>query len=392
MTRRALLAFVLLLATLTGCAGGGTAATDPTGGSSGTQTDPGAAGEEDGSSDPGEADDPEASADQAEENATGGQAGEQTPVSTVDPHSLTGPATAAQVPATEPVATDPDQQLPVTITGEDGQEVTIEDTSRMLALDLYGTLAEITVGLGLGGDLVGRTVSNTQDVLADLPVVTENGHELNVEAILALQPTFVLMDTTMGPPEVPDQLRASGVPVLVVSSDRGVDLITEQIQLVAEALGVPAAGDLLTDRFERDLDAAHTYVAALTEGWDPLRMAFLYVRGTGSVFFVMGEDSGADDLIEHVGGIDTATESGLADVTPATAEAVIALDPELIITMTGGLESTGGVQGLLERPGIAETTAGETERVVDMADGAVLSFGPSYPAVLTALADAIYQP
>src|SRR5699024_11611700 len=92
---------------------------DPTGGSPGTQTDPGAAGEEAGSSDPGEADDPEASADQAEENATGGQAGEQTPVSTVDPHSLTGPATAAQVPATEPVATDPDQQLPVTITGED---------------------------------------------------------------------------------------------------------------------------------------------------------------------------------------------------------------------------------------------------------------------------------
>src|SRR5699024_10072449 len=206
MTRRALLAFVLLLAALTGCAGSGTAATDPTNGSSATASDPGGAGEPDGANDP---DDPEGSADGAEEGGTETEAEDAAPASTVDPHSLTGPSTAAQVPATEPVTTDPDQQLPVTVTGEDGQEVTIEDTSRMLALDLYGTLTEITVGLGLGGDLVGRAVSNTQGSLADLPVVTENGHELNVEAILALEPTFVLMDTTMGPPEVPDQLRAS---------------------------------------------------------------------------------------------------------------------------------------------------------------------------------------
>lgn len=375
MMRRALLGLVLLLATLTGCAGGGTAPPDPSP-----------------TNGPAEETSPESPAAADEEAGPAEPTDEPVAVNTVDPHTLTGPATAEPVPATDPVTTDPAQQLPVTMTGEDGETVTIEDTSRMLALDLYGTLTEITVGLGLGDQLVGRAVSNTQDVLTDLPVVTQNGHELNVEAILALQPTFVIMDTTMGPPEVPGQLRASGVPVLVVSSERGVDLITGQIELVAEALGVAEAGELLIDRFETDLAAAHEHVAALTEGWEPLRMAFLYVRGTGSVFFVMGEGSGADDLVEHVGGNDAATEAGLADVTPATAEAVIALDPELIITMTGGLESTGGVAGMVERPGIAQTTAGENERIVDMADGAVLSFGPSYPNVLTALADAIYQP
>lgn len=375
MMRRALLGLVLLLATLTGCAGGGAAPPDPSP-----------------TNGPAEETSPDSPAAADEEAGPAEPTDEPVAASTVDPHTLTGPSTAEAVPATDPVTTDPAQQLPVTMTGEDGETVTIEDTSRMLALDLYGTLTEITVGLGLGDQLVGRAVSNTQDVLTDLPVVTQNGHELNVEAILALQPTFVIMDTTMGPPEVPGQLRASGVPVLVVSSERGVDLITGQIELVAEALGVPEAGELLIDRFETDLAAAHEHVAALTEGWDPLRMAFLYVRGTGSVFFVMGEGSGADDLVEHVGGIDAATEAGLADVTPATAEAVIALDPELIITMTGGLESTGGVAGMVERPGIAQTTAGEDERIVDMADGAVLSFGPSYPSVLTVLADAIYQP
>ena len=374
MKRRVLLGLVLLLVALTGCAGGGAATPEPT-----------TTAEQDG----GAATDP---AGVADEETDAAETAEEPAATTVDPHTLTGPSTAEAVADTEPVTTEPTQQLPVTLTGADGETVTVEDTSRMLALDLYGTLAEISVGLGLSEDLVGRTVSNTQGVLADLPVVTQNGHELNVEAILALQPTFVIMDTTMGPPEVPGQLRASGVPVLVVSSERGVDLITGQIELVAEALGVRDAGELLIDRFETDLDAAHEHVAALTEGWDPLRIAFLYVRGTGNVFFVMGEGSGADDLIEHVGGLDAATGAGLDDVTPATAEAVIALDPELIVTMTGGLESTGGVDGMVERPGIAQTTAGQNQRIVDMADGAVLSFGPSYPGVLTALADAIYQP
>ncbi|UFU03265.1 ABC transporter substrate-binding protein [Ruania suaedae] len=309
-----------------------------------------------------------------------------------DPRSLRGPATAAELAEIEPVAGAASPQLPVTSTGVDGVEVTIEDTSRLLALDLYGTLTETVVGLGLGESLVGRSVSNTESSLADLPVVTQNGHELSVEAILGLDPTAVVMDTTLGPPEVPQQLRAAGVPVLVVSSERGVDLIAEQITDVAGALGVPSAGAALVERFESDLAEAEDYVERLAGEWDPLRMVFLYVRGTGSVFFVMGDGSGGDDLIEHIGGTDAATDSGVTDIAPATAEAVIALEPEVILTMTGGLESTGGVPGLIERPGIAQTTAGEHERVVDMSDGDVLSFGPSFPAVLTALADAVYQP
>ncbi|UFU06840.1 heme/hemin ABC transporter substrate-binding protein [Ruania halotolerans] len=362
------LAAVLALLALTGCTGG-TAGEGQPAGTAGSPT-PAAV---------------------ESESAPSEEPPEESSRAAPDPRTLRGPATADQIPEIEPVAS-PTPELPVTTVGVDGVEVTVTDTSRLLALDLYGTLVETVIGLGLGERLVGRSVSNTEASVADLPVVTQNGHELSAEAILGLDPTAVVMDTTMGPPEIPDQLRSAGVPVLVVSPERGVDLIAEQIRHVAGALGVAEAGETLVDQFEGDLGEAETYVAELAGEWDPLRMAFLYVRGTGSVFFVMGDGSGGDDLIEHIGGLDAATDAGISDIVPATAEAVIALDPEVILTMTGGLESTGGLDGLLERPGIAQSVAGEQERVIDMADGDVLSFGPSFPAVLTALADAVYQP
>ncbi|QOR71047.1 ABC transporter substrate-binding protein [Ruania alkalisoli] len=369
---RCLIAAVLALVTLTGCTGAGTAA-GPAGSS--PSVSPAS---------------PSSTSSQSPSSPSEDPDGAASPGP--DPRTLVGPSSAAALPEVEPVAEGASPQLPVTTTGVDGVDATFTDISRLLALDLYGTLTETVIGLGLGDRLAGRSTSSTEASIADLPVVTQNGHELSVEAILGLDPTAVIMDTTMGPPEVPEQLRAAGIPVLVVTSERGVDLIADQITTVAQALGVPEAGSALVDRFDADLTEAQVYVEQVAGDWDPLRMVFLYVRGTGSVFFVMGEGSGGDDLIEHIGGIDAATDGGVSDIAPATAEAVIALQPEVILTMTGGLESTGGVPGLIERPGIAQTPAGASERVVDVADGDVLSFGPSFPAVLVALADAVYQP
>ncbi len=61
--------------------------------------------------------------------------------------------------------------------------------------------------------------------------------------------------------------------------------------------------------------------------------------------------------------------------------------------MSGGLESTGGIEGILTPcPALAFTPAGENKRIVDMADSDVLSFGPNSAAILEALAVAIYAP
>jgi iron complex transport system substrate-binding protein len=327
---------------------------------------------------------------------------EKTPTSTStpigqsmqDPREIHGASTAAHVDEVIPITTTATPRLPVTVTDESGASVTITDVSRIIALDVYGTLAETVVGLGLGDALIGRGASNTLASMADLPIVTQNGHDLNGEAILSLAPTLILTDTTVGPAEVQQQLVSSGVPVLFFSPDRSIDLISGQVTTVAAALGLDAEGAKLATRIEKEVDHAMTAIAAMApaDPADRLRIAFLYVRGTAGVFFVFGKGMGADGLIAGIGGIDVATEAGITGAKPANSESLLVTNPDVFLLMSDGLQSTGGVDGLLARPGVAETRAGQNRRIVDMSDGQILSFGPSIAAVLTSLATAIYAP
>ena len=300
----------------------------------------------------------------------------------------------AQTPV-QPVAQNPTPQLPVTVTDAQGTKVTISDTSRVLALDVYGTLSRTIFELGLGDQLVGRDISSDFPEAAELPLVTQNGHELNAEAILALDPTVFITDTSLGPWDAVLQVRDAGVPVVVVDSRRGLDNVDDQIHQVADALGVPDAGDKLAERTQAQIDEVTEQIAAIApaDKTQRLRTVFLYVRGQSGVYYMFGEDSGADSLINAVGGYDVADEIGWDGMKPLTDEGLVAAQPDLVLMMSGGLESAGDVEGLLERlPALAETPAGQHRRFVTMEDSQILGFGPIAASVLEALAVAIYAP
>ena len=151
-----------------------------------------------------------------------------------DPRSLTGLSTATTLGDIEPVSAEVSPKLPVTVTDHDGNQVTVTDVSRIIALDLTGNLSRTLAGLGLGGNLVGRTISSTEPALASLPVVTANGHELNVEAVLSLSPTLVLADVTVGTRDLLAQLSAAGVAVVITNPDHTVDSLRADIEAVAK--------------------------------------------------------------------------------------------------------------------------------------------------------------
>ena len=310
-----------------------------------------------------------------------------------DPKSLTGPSSAKNTPEVQPMVETPTPQLPVTFKDFKGDEVTVKSANRILALDLYGTLAQEVISLGLGDRLVGRVTSSTESSLAKLPLVTQNGHDLNADAILATNPDLVLWDKSNGPEEVVEQLRDAGVTVVVFDHERRMDKIIPQLKAVAQALGVQEAGDKVAERVQKDLDyALNTIKEVAPAGDKKLSMAFLYVRGNAGVFFILGKGSGADDLIAALEGRDVASEQGARNIVPANSEALVKVNPDVILTMTHGVESTGGLDGFLARPGVSETNAGKSRRVVDMNDGQILSYGPNTPAVLLSLARAIYAP
>ncbi len=293
---------------------------------------------------------------------------------------------AAEVVAIDP---PPRPELPVTIVGADGVTSTITDVSRILPL--WGSLSEIVFGLGLGDQVVGRDVSATFSGTENLPVVTE-GHDVSAESVLSLRPTVVLAQIDTGPPEAIEQIRAAGVPVVVVDNAYGMDEIAERISTIAEALGVPAAGGELAGRVATSIDAAAGASRQLAGGQNPT-VAFVYLRGSAGIFLLGGPGSGADSIIDAAAGVDAGTRQGLAQpFTPLTAEAMVSAAPEVLLVTTTGLESVGGIDGLLAMKGIAQTPAAATGQVVVIEDGLLYSFGVRTAETITELARGIHAP
>ncbi|KQQ09762.1 heme/hemin ABC transporter substrate-binding protein [Rathayibacter sp. Leaf296] len=333
------------------------------------------------------------SASTAAEGAPSPRLADVTPLT--EPRTATCPSTARIDAASVDPITTGTQSLPASVVDAQGTAVTVTDTSRILALDLYGSTSRLVFELGLGDSVVGRDVSSDFAEIADRPLVTQNGHDLNAEAILDLAPTVLLTDSSLGPWDTVLQMRDAGIPVVVVGSDRSIATIPTLVGEVAAALGVPERGAELTARLSASVDETIARIDAVAPA-DPaqrLRIVFLYVRGQSGVYYLFGEGSGADDLVRSLGGIDVAAEIGWEGMRPLTDEGLVAAAPDLVLMMTGGLESVDGVDGLLEAvPALAQTPAGQNRRIVDMADTQILSFGPDTPRTLEALAVAIYAP
>jgi iron complex transport system substrate-binding protein len=316
------------------------------------------------------------------------------------PRDWIGPSTALLTThAVTPIQDKPaTPALPVTVTSDDlagPREVTVSSAERIIAVDMAGSLAQTLWGLGVGDRLVGRDISTTFPGTEDLPVVTGTGHAISPESVLALRPDLIITDGTVGPIDVMLQLRQAGVTVVFIQTPPGVSHAAEQARRVAEVVGLQDAGQALAEKIERDIREVTATIRDNTPvaREHKLRMMFLYLRGSSGIYYLFGSESGAGELIDALGGIDVAGEIGWAGLRPVTDEALIAANPDLILVMTGGLTSVGGVEQLVRvKPAIGLTRAGQNLRFVDMADSEVLGFGPRTPLVLDALARAIYAP
>lgn len=304
---------------------------------------------------------------------------------TATPSPTTGAGAPAVPDRVEPLAPAPVPVLPATVASADGARVTVTSAERVVPLT--GGLNEIVYTLGLGPKVVAKDITATFEQAAELPVVTR-GHEVSAESVLSLRPTLVLAETTSGPAEALQQIRDAGIPLLVVAPAKSLEDVAKRTDAVATALGVKEAGAQLNQRTADRIAAAR---GALPASDKKPRVAFLYLRGTASVYLMGGSDSGAGSLLEAAGALDTGPESGLGkDFTPITSEALAAAAPDAILVMSKGLESVGGVDGLVKIPGVAQTPAGMDRRVITVDDGVLLNYGPRTDQVLTSLITQLY--
>lgn len=296
-----------------------------------------------------------------------------------------GPGERPEDHSVAPVDAEVTPELPTEVESADGRTIRVDDVSRIVSL--WGNITETIYGLGLGDNVVGRDVASTFTEAEEVPVVTR-GHDVSAESVLSLRPTVVLVDPTIGPPEAVDQIRNAGVPVVVVDEVVTIEGIGDRIRQIAQALGVPAAGEALAETAAEEIAEVQ---AGIPDDAPRPRIAFLYMRGSAGVYLLAGPGSGADAMIAAAGGDDAGTAIGLDDpFTPITSEALTDAAPDVILMTTTGLESVGGIDGLVQIPGIAQTPAGRDRRVVTVEDGLLYSFGGRTARALELMIDQLH--
>ena len=176
----------------------------------------------------------------------------------------------------------------------------------------------------------------------------------------------------MRPKEVVEQLERAGVAVVLVPATPSVEGAKAKIRTVAQAVGRVEQGEALVRALERDLLLLKAFQAQHAPK-GRLKALFLYLRSPGTTY-VCGEGSTPVGVMA-LAGLDNAAQ-GIRECKPMTAESVVAARPEVIVVFKKGLESVGGLEGLLKLPGVAQTPAGEKRKVVTMDDLYLGSFGP----------------
>lgn len=233
-----------------------------------------------------------------------------------------------------------------------------------------GTLTEIIYALGAQDELVAADISSVYPPEATKLPQIGYARQLSAEGILGTNPTMLVVADDAGPTAVIDQVKAAGVKVVTVTHGHTPEAAEERILKIGEALNRKAGAEKIAASLKADLEVTRKEVES-----QPARpkVLFIYARGGGTMN-VAGRDTSAESIIELAGGKNAV--DGYQGYKPLTAEGAVEAAPDFILVSTRGLEAAGGIDGLLQQPGLALTPAGKEKRVVVLDDLYLLGFGP----------------
>ena len=201
------------------------------------------------------------------------------------------------------------------------------------------------------------------------------------EKVIALKPDLVLIDASTGPKAAIETIKSAGITVIETPESWNLKDLPIKVRAVGRAIGAADQAEELVKKLNESLNASAVKNSP--------RVAFLYLRGTSSIYLIGGAGSGADSLLAAIGVIDVGAQTLDRPFNTLTAESLAELNPDVILVMSKGLQSVGGIDGLLTLPGVAQTRAGKNSAIIDVDDSLLLSFGPRTPSLVDALAKAI---
>ncbi|BCX69231.1 heme/hemin ABC transporter substrate-binding protein [Pseudomonas izuensis] len=251
-----------------------------------------------------------------------------------------------------------------------------------------GAFSEWVVALGGESKLVG--VDSTSQYPRSLHSLPGIGYQraLAAEGILALKPDILVGSAEMGPPPVLAQLKAAGVRIELLSAKADVPSLQHNLTELGQLLGKPDQAQALMAGYQQRLDSQAAWVKQVQQQ-NPAPRVLMLLSHSGGNLQAAGKDTLAAWMIAQAGGQNLTEHSGYK---PVSNEAMLALDPQVIIFAGGRLEGDAARAALLEQnPILAQTRAGREGRVL-VIDPTLLvgGLGPRIPDALGTLSKAFY--
>ena len=252
---------------------------------------------------------------------------------------------------------------------------TVKTTGTQKIVSLSGAITEIVAALGHEKEIVAVDVTSTfpENIKTS---AKDLGHvrSISIESIMALQPTIILATDKDMSPELLEKIKKSGVQAQVFTQEFTPEGSKKLVEDVAKVLNNDTYKTI-----QEKIDADLKNVQPITKA---PKVLFIYARGAGTLM-VAGTKTPVEKVIALAGGQNAITE--FEDFKPLTPEALIKGNPDVILMFDTGLQSMGGIDGVLKIQGVEKTNAGKNKKIIAM-DGALLSgFGPRLGEAATKL-------
>jgi len=250
----------------------------------------------------------------------------------------------------------------------------IAKPSAQKIVSLNGAVTEIVAALGHEKEIVGIDVTSTYP--ASLKNTAKDlGHvrSVNIEGIMALNPTLIIGTDKDMSPELLEKIKKSGVKAELFKQEFTPEGTKKLIAEVAKMLD------------HKDFSALSTKIDADLKNVKPLATApkVLFIYARNNMILVSGTGTPVDRIIALAGAKNAITD--FEDFKPLTPEALIKGNPDVILMFDSGLESLGGAAGVLKIPGVDKTNAGKNKKIIAMDGGLLSGFGPRLGEAATQL-------
>lgn len=247
-------------------------------------------------------------------------------------------------------------------------------------------MTEFLFALGQGDRIVGVDLTSTYP--AETKKITTVGYHrhLSAEGIISLNPTVVIHQGDVAPPNVMPQLEQVGIPIKKYPAGSTLDSAKMVLRMVAHDYGADRLADSIIKKMDADLAKDDSIVKNY-----PARpkVMIIHFGQQRNQYFVMGTRGTANAMVRLAGGVNAADTSSFRDLS---AEVIAKAQPDVILATDFGFDKMGGsVEKFITLPGLALTPAAKNGRVYRIEEHDLVYFGPRSGENIVKMAEMIHQ-